>query len=1069
MRQELISLIQSLKTESKEPGDLQDKLERIAATAQEYFSSDLCVIFPINPVTRRFLQEQPTTKGSLASATKNGFMYPRESGLAKRVLAKKTLLVEENAIQKYRNSFIDNEKVRGFAGVALFTTRLQRPLAVIYLDYRKAKKFDQKFQAKLTIFAKLAASELQNTWFVRRYREIVKIGQDINESLEDIDLLFDKVFEHMRGILDVSYYVSLAKYDIRKDNFDLYLFERSQKSIKKNYTFEENSITSWVIKNLETITIDDIRKTEKIPHGMQPAHIQDTASEERSVIFVPIKLRNQPLGVLSVQHPKPKYYDDEDKRILELLANHIALALNNYRLLDNLQQLDRSGQILTEKLDSSDDIISDVVDRIYKTTQADLITLYPYLQSEDRYLAPIHKGDFLEPGSLKKGEATPDAIVHLVNFLDRPVFAKDSTNLYAELGKDYHSGGRFPHRERVQSTVAMPLKAGLEPIGVLFVNYRAKQRFDMAQQWVLSSLGSYAAIAIRNSRQYQKLRERRLNELEDLRQIDQAISKFLNSDKILQTILELTAKYIKADTGLVLLHNKKMNALEPKAIIGNDLPPLSNLILSLDQFRGIAKAAFENKQTIRIDNVREDPTWKNRFVEISKSTISQMDIPLILDDVAIGVMNFESSKEGTFTEDDQKFMEILAGQAVIVVRNAIEYERAQRIARERKALIDIVNTLLSQDDQKKIFSIILGKALEITETSKGTISRCDENRQEIRIVAQSGLKAGWQDVQTFEQGILGRAVREKRIIKIDRVSVDPLKDEFLDAFPGEEESELVVPIRSGDRVIGVINLESENPYHFEEDDVELIQSLASLCAVAINNAESMDQKRLAYIGVITGDLSHKMKSPLSKIQRQIELIEIKQGDELTNNADLAERLRQIANISSDATKIVQKTLDEAKGKFVSIERTSLNLMIKSALDEIEIPHNIKLKNVIGESNILLDVYATRQLANVFHNLVTNGINAIHPNPGSIYIEVERMDKDWVIISVEDSGKGISKDEAQLVFLPISSTGLEGRGFGLSLTKQYIEMIGGKILPPVPGRDGVGTKFLVYLRLYTSSD
>jgi signal transduction histidine kinase len=212
-----------------------------------------------------------------------------------------------------------------------------------------------------------------------------------------------------------------------------------------------------------------------------------------------------------------------------------------------------------------------------------------------------------------------------------------------------------------------------------------------------------------------------------------------------------------------------------------------------------------------------------------------------------------------------------------------------------------------------------------------------------------------------------------------------------------------------------------------------------------------------------------MKSPLSKIQRQIELIEIKQGDELTNNADLAERLRQIANISSDATKIVQKTLDEAKGKFVSIERTSLNLMIKSALDEIEIPHNIKLKNVIGESNILLDVYATRQLANVFHNLVTNGINAIHPNPGSIYIEVERMDKDWVIISVEDSGKGISKDEAQLVFLPISSTGLEGRGFGLSLTKQYIEMIGGKILPPVPGRDGVGTKFLVYLRLYTSSD
>ena len=59
---------------------------------------------------------------------------------------------------------------------------------------------------------------------------------------------------------------------------------------------------------------------------------------------------------------------------------------------------------------------------------------------------------------------------------------------------------------------------------------------------------------------------------------------------------------------------------------------------------------------------------------------------------------------------------------------------------------------------------------------------------------------------------------------------------------------------------------------------------------------------------------------------------------------------------------------------------------------------------------------------------------------------------------------VSKADADMVLLPISATGLKGRGFGLALTNQYVQMIGGKIDPPIPGRGGVGAKFLVHLKV-----
>jgi GAF domain-containing protein len=1066
MHEDPLSFFQTMMTEAKEPGDLQDALTRIASAAKKQFSADFCVIFPMNPITRTFLREKPIVIGEVTEATLKEILVPRENGLASLVITNRILLVGEEQLPNYRTIITDLEKICAFVAFGLYTPHHKRPLAVIYLDYKKRKQFDEKYQSALHTFIEFGSAELKNTWFVRRYRDIAKIGQEVNENLDNLECVFDRVFEHIKGIVDVGNYFSFANYDIQRNNVDLYLVDKGIKEIRKDESIIDTP-TAWVIQNMKTLQINNL-DTDILPEGVIPKRVGRKKPLEKSLLFVPLKLKNRPMGVISVQHLDPYHYTDEDKQILELLANHMSLALNNIRLLEDLKQLDSSGQILVQKLDESREILDEVVDFIHRTTRSDTVVLFPYLQSENRFLSPVIKGNFNDPGSLKLVSNDPDSIVRQLYFLEKPIFAEDSTSIYEQLGISNHEK-KFIGREGIRSTVAIPLRVGVEPIGVLFVNYRTRQIFDRAQQWVTTSLATYAAIAIRNSRQLQEERNLRINELQAVRKIDRAISQILDRDRILQTIVELTTEHVKADIGIILLYNKKTNSVEAKASAGGNIPPLEQQVYSLDKFEGIAKTAFERKQTIRIDNVNEDVEWKNKYIPISDKTISEMDVPLLLrddftgEDEVIGVMNFESARKAAFSADDQYFMETLAGQAVIAIKNAVEYERAQRIAKERAALIDIVNKLLLKTEPKEIFSIILGKALEITETSYGSISTCNEERREIKIVAQKGIEdIEWlEGVRPFDVGIIGKVAREKCYLKIDNLLDNPLLADYRSVFPAQMASELAVPILEGKKITGVINLENEHPYHFEDDDIELVKSLASLCAVSLKTVQTIHEKELAWVGTITGDISHKMNSPLSMIRRLIELLDMNCSNEL-ENAYLAEKIKKIDLIALETTQMVRKLIEEAKRSFTTVEKTSLKFVFPKAVSHITIPDNIILSDEISTAEASLDVLATPELTNIFHNLILNAIQAM-PRGGHLRVLLDEVSDDWIQISIEDTGKGIPPHMAPMVYLPISEQGIEGHGFGLPLTKAYIEMIGGRIDDPVEGKDGIGARFTIHLR------
>ncbi|GHO96646.1 hypothetical protein KSF_066940 [Reticulibacter mediterranei] len=365
-------LLDALEPISQGPGDLTSTLQHIAQTAQTFFRADSCIIFAINPITSRFI----TFINTVNSLQKDTISYQnsRSEEFAQEVLTQRVLLIENVELTPdHNNRFIKLEGIHSLGALALRMRHTHKPLGVLYLNFKQQQKFSAEDCELFQFFADQASNILQEAWLLRRYQEIARIGQEINQALTTVEILFQKLQRHVADILDIRYAFLLAVYQPQTNRLDLYLGEKGHSSIRADDPLV--GACRYVIETQETLFIRELSKEAKtLP--FQPIDIRNTEQLE-SLIFVPLILRGMSLGVLSIQHAQPNVYNQEDLFILQLLANDIALAIYNMRLYDSLSRLNETGQLLTQQLDS-EQVLQATADKIRDVIKADFVILYPY-------------------------------------------------------------------------------------------------------------------------------------------------------------------------------------------------------------------------------------------------------------------------------------------------------------------------------------------------------------------------------------------------------------------------------------------------------------------------------------------------------------------------------------------------------------------------------------------------------------------------------------------------------------------------------------------------------------------
>jgi signal transduction histidine kinase len=352
-------------------------------------------------------------------------------------------------------------------------------------------------------------------------------------------------------------------------------------------------------------------------------------------------------------------------------------------------------------------------------------------------------------------------------------------------------------------------------------------------------------------------RYRHERELAALRQIDAELARTHLLAGVLRAILEGVNQVVGAENASILMFEQDVGKLRVAASIGRDggLPVLELV------HQGLTRWAVDSKDTVHVGNVRNDPFWSKIYVEILSDTLSELDVPLKDEDGILGVINLESPREDAFSDADRKFVEALAGQVVVAIKNAQLYELSQSRAGGLQALQELSKEIVRQGEvPDKVMRAIVLRATRLTSAS---VADLDLYEGGIRVRTYDCVAGqGEEEVQRHDwtrgepplpRGIMTHVART---MQPHRTVVDA-QDDPLYKGASDVHCELAVPLLDDNgELIGVLNVDSGKIYEFDENDERLLALFADEAVIAIQNARNYERFRtLLELGGQLGDLN----------------------------------------------------------------------------------------------------------------------------------------------------------------------------------------------------------------------
>ncbi len=227
-------------------------------------------------------------------------------------------------------------------------------------------------------------------------------------------------------------------------------------------------------------------------------------------------------------------------------------------------------------------------------------------------------------------------------------------------------------------------------------------------------------------------------------------------------------------------------------------------------------------------------------------------VPLTANSIQLGaVLLGEKSTGKMFSEQDVRFLTILASQIAVSMRNArLFYERNQRVS-ELVALNQLATTLGADIGLQTVIETALAEVAKVTGADTGSIMLLEKETGTLSVAASHGLPAGDggapSDVHMGD-GISGWVAASRRAL----VLVDENDPRLVAEGRGGVASAITAPVIFKDEVIGVINLNRIGPGEpFSSDSLNVVTSFAGQLAVAIQNARLYDDLESTFIGTIS--------------------------------------------------------------------------------------------------------------------------------------------------------------------------------------------------------------------------
>jgi len=642
-------------------------------------------------------------------------------------------------------------------------------------------------------------------------------------------------------------------------------------------------------------------------------------------------------------------------------------------------------------------------------------------------------------------------------------------------------------RRGLRTFLSEPMLREGTPIGVINIRRMEVRPFSDRHVKLLKTFAAQAVIAIENVRLFKELQERNA-ELREALEHQTATAEVLgiishsptDVQPVLDAIVESAARVCGIDD--VELRLREGNNMVSRAHFGPI--PVRRVEIGID---APENSWMREHGTLHVPDAR---AAQNDFpmLGVVGNLRTFLAVPLRQQGELIGGLFARRTEVRPFTPAQIKLLETFADQAVIAIENVRLFQELQERTRElaesveeMKALGEVGQAVSSTLDLQTVLSTIVGRAVQLSGTDCGIIYEYDEPTQEFHLRASYQMEQELVDAYQatplrLGQGATGRAA-ETRV----PVQIADLRQEQEFATRGMRpilsrlgyQSLLAVPLLLERKIMGALTIYRRETGSFAPEIVNLLRTFATQSVLAIQNArlfreieakgrqiEAANRHKSEFLA----NVSHELRTPLNAIIGFSEVLGERMFGEL--NEKQAEYTEDILSSGRHLLSLINDILDLSKIEAGRMELELTKFDLPSAVENALIlvreratRHGIKLERAIDDR--LGDFTGDeRKVKQILVNLLSNSVK-FTPEGGKIHVNAS-LNNGSVIISIADTGIGIAKEDQEAIFEEFRQVGTnyaqkrEGTGLGLTLTRKFVEMHGGKIW--VESEPGKGSTF-----------
>ncbi|HEV7809278.1 MAG TPA: GAF domain-containing protein, partial [Candidatus Limnocylindrales bacterium] len=392
-----------------------------------------------------------------------------------------------------------------------------------------------------------------------------------------------------------------------------------------------------------------------------------------------------------------------------------------------------------------------------------------------------------------------------------------------------------------------PMLVDGRPIGVVVCQtYTADDRYTQADVDLLAFVAQHIGSALTRVRAIEETRQRNA-ELALVNEIGRALANQLEFEAIIQLVGDRVRDLFEARSIFIALHDPATNLiswpydLDEGEPFHRDPRPLGE---------GMTSTVLTTGRALRLGSI-EESTAAGAILIGGTDTESWLGVPITGANRVIGVLGLESLHRNAYTEADERLLSTLAASMGVALENARLFDETKRLLTEsndRAAELSVINeigqALARQLDFQAIVDLVGERVGKIFATRSVQISFYDEAAGTITFPysTEEGQRYSTTGIP-FGPGLTSHVIRTRAPLRID--AGDEMDAYQAISFGLDTQSWLGVPILVGERVLGVITVESLQPAAFNDGDQRLLSTLATSMGVALENARLFDEtKRL---------------------------------------------------------------------------------------------------------------------------------------------------------------------------------------------------------------------------------